>query len=330
MSGPNSNYDPSRPPPWRPKRSRPRSLPPLAAATVVDACRPQGRQALAHLGDKSPLAPRQPRDRRSATERQGRSRQACRQAVGQSTPRLPPARSSSKPTATPASPSRRPSTSPCRPVAGRSMPAPDRVDGQRIATFRRYGLGDRRSPEIEAEWFNFDALGFRCRPSRPPDGDTFYIEPPTADQCCAPIPPGGARCSIACRRMSSCLGPRLPAPTNSTPRTCRPSIRSKDSRGRSHGQPQGHAGSARRRTLRGGHHDPPAAVVLPVHRAERRDGPALLRLPRRRPGLPHLQGDRRWIEWGGCGMVNHKVLRACGVDPERYPGSPSGWASTGR
>ena len=27
-----------------------------------------------------------------------------------------------------------------------------------------------------------------------------------------------------------------------------------------------------------------------------------------------------WIEWGGCGMVNHNVLRACGIDPERYSG----------
>ncbi|MDX6231035.1 MAG: phenylalanyl-tRNA synthetase alpha chain [Frankiales bacterium] len=27
-----------------------------------------------------------------------------------------------------------------------------------------------------------------------------------------------------------------------------------------------------------------------------------------------------WIEWGGCGMVNPKVLVNCGVDPERYTG----------
>ncbi len=27
-----------------------------------------------------------------------------------------------------------------------------------------------------------------------------------------------------------------------------------------------------------------------------------------------------WIEWGGCGMVNPNVLRACGVDPEVYTG----------
>jgi phenylalanyl-tRNA synthetase alpha chain len=27
-----------------------------------------------------------------------------------------------------------------------------------------------------------------------------------------------------------------------------------------------------------------------------------------------------WIEWGGCGMVNPRVLIACGIDPERYSG----------
>ena len=27
-----------------------------------------------------------------------------------------------------------------------------------------------------------------------------------------------------------------------------------------------------------------------------------------------------WIEWGGCGMVNPRVLIACGIDPDRYCG----------
>ncbi|HEX8003578.1 MAG TPA: phenylalanine--tRNA ligase subunit alpha [Mycobacteriales bacterium] len=27
-----------------------------------------------------------------------------------------------------------------------------------------------------------------------------------------------------------------------------------------------------------------------------------------------------WIEWGGCGMVHPNILRACGVDPDRYSG----------
>ncbi|ROP43047.1 phenylalanine--tRNA ligase subunit alpha [Pseudokineococcus lusitanus] len=31
-------------------------------------------------------------------------------------------------------------------------------------------------------------------------------------------------------------------------------------------------------------------------------------------------GATGWIEWGGCGMVNPHVLRAAGVDPERFSG----------
>jgi phenylalanyl-tRNA synthetase alpha chain len=27
-----------------------------------------------------------------------------------------------------------------------------------------------------------------------------------------------------------------------------------------------------------------------------------------------------WIEWGGCGVVNPRVLVACGIDPDRYTG----------
>ncbi|WP_159499511.1 phenylalanine--tRNA ligase subunit alpha [Microbacterium sp. 18062] len=35
---------------------------------------------------------------------------------------------------------------------------------------------------------------------------------------------------------------------------------------------------------------------------------------------PTFTGGARWIEWGGCGMVNPNVLRAAGVDPEEYSG----------
>lgn len=36
--------------------------------------------------------------------------------------------------------------------------------------------------------------------------------------------------------------------------------------------------------------------------------------------FPHKKGGAGWIEWGGCGMVNPNVLRAAGIDPERYSG----------
>jgi phenylalanyl-tRNA synthetase alpha chain len=35
---------------------------------------------------------------------------------------------------------------------------------------------------------------------------------------------------------------------------------------------------------------------------------------------PTFVGGARWIEWGGCGMVNPNVLRAAGIDPDEYQG----------
>jgi phenylalanyl-tRNA synthetase alpha chain len=35
---------------------------------------------------------------------------------------------------------------------------------------------------------------------------------------------------------------------------------------------------------------------------------------------PTAKGGARWIEWGGCGMVHPNVLRAAGVDPEEFQG----------
>jgi phenylalanyl-tRNA synthetase alpha chain len=35
---------------------------------------------------------------------------------------------------------------------------------------------------------------------------------------------------------------------------------------------------------------------------------------------PGAKGGARWVEWGGCGMVNPNVLLAAGIDPEEYSG----------
>lgn len=35
---------------------------------------------------------------------------------------------------------------------------------------------------------------------------------------------------------------------------------------------------------------------------------------------PNAKDGPQWIEWGGCGMVNPNVLRAAGIDPEVYSG----------
>ena len=35
---------------------------------------------------------------------------------------------------------------------------------------------------------------------------------------------------------------------------------------------------------------------------------------------PNAKGGARWIEWGGCGMVDPNVLLAAGIDPDEYQG----------
>ena len=35
---------------------------------------------------------------------------------------------------------------------------------------------------------------------------------------------------------------------------------------------------------------------------------------------PQAKGGPRWIEWGGCGMVHPNVLRSAGIDPEEFSG----------
>ena len=36
--------------------------------------------------------------------------------------------------------------------------------------------------------------------------------------------------------------------------------------------------------------------------------------------FPEHRDGPQWVEWGGCGMVNPRVLRAVGVDPDEYSG----------
>ena len=60
---------------------------------------------------------------------------------------------------------------------------------------------------------------------------------------------------------------------------------------------------------------------FPFTEPSRRGRPALLRLPRAStPTRCRTCRGEGWIEWGGCGVVNPRVLTACGIDTERYTG----------
>ena len=64
-------------------------------------------------------------------------------------------------------------------------------------------------------------------------------------------------------------------------------------------------------------------VVLPVHRAVSAEVDLVCFVCRgaSADGEPcRTCKSEGWIEWGGCGVVNPRVLIACGIDPERYTG----------
>jgi tRNA-binding EMAP/Myf-like protein len=180
-------------------------------------------------------------------------------------------------------------------------------------------------PEIEAEWLNFDALNLG--PDHPARSmqDTFFLDPPEthlllrthtsrcrrepADPTAAGVRTG-ARSRVPHRRARRDPLAGVP-PGRGTRRG--PGITMAHLKGT-----LDHFAGRCSATVS----TPGSAVVLPLHRAERRGGPALLRLPGTatcRGQLPHLQG-RGLDRVGGCGVVNPRVLVACGVDPDEFTG----------
>ena len=94
-------------------------------------------------------------------------------------------------------------------------------------------------------------------------------------------------------------------------------------RGHHDGPPQGHPRPLRRSRCSAtgiAHAVPP--VVLPVHRAvaprSTWSASSAAALRRRRSSTCRTCKGEGWIEWGGCGVVNPRVLTACGIDSERY------------
>ena len=172
-------------------------------------------------------------------------------------------------------------------------------------------------PELESEWFNFDALNFDAdHPARADAGHVLRRPARRAPRAAHAHEPRCrcARCSSASCR-STCSRPAAStAPTSSTRRTC-PCSRS------SRASPSTRA--SRWRTCKGTL-DHFAKVDLRRRGARSACARTTSPSPSRRAELdfwhPTFKGGARWIEWGGCGMVNPNVLRAAGIDPEVYSG----------
>jgi len=170
-------------------------------------------------------------------------------------------------------------------------------------------------PEVESEWFNFDALNSDAdHPSRSM-ADTFYIEPAESHLV--------LRSQTSPVQVRSLLDRPLPLYVVSPGRVFR-----KDELDATH-TPVFHQieGIAIDEGLTMAHL---RGTLEHLARAMFGEG-AQIRLrpnyfPFTEPSAemdvwqPDAKGGARWVEWGGCGMVNPNVLRAAGIDPEKYQG----------
>jgi len=170
-------------------------------------------------------------------------------------------------------------------------------------------------PELEHAWFNFDALNID--PDHPARGeqDTFYIEP--ADRHLV------LRSQTSNVQIRSLLDRPLPLYVVAPGKVFR-----KDELDATH-TPVFHQieGIAIDKGLTMAHL---RGTLEHLARAMFGEG-AQIRLrpnyfPFTEPSAemdvwqPNAKGGARWVEWGGCGMVNPNVLRSAGVDPTEYQG----------
>ena len=149
-------------------------------------------------------------------------------------------------------------------------------------------------PEIETDYYNFTALNTPADHPARSLHDTFYIDEGGTGRraCCAPQTSPRRRCAshggAGAARLRHLSRQDLPArPRRHAHADVPPGRGPGRRRGHHHGRPQGHAASLRARVLRRRPRDPPAAALLPLHRAERRGRRALPAVRRR--GLPLVQ-----------------------------------------
>ncbi len=170
-------------------------------------------------------------------------------------------------------------------------------------------------PEVESEWFNFDALNF------PPDHparemqDTFFVEPADSHVVLRThTSPVQVRAMLERELPLYVLCPGRVYRTDELDATHTPvfhqfegiavdkSLTMADLRGTLEHFARQMFGEEAKIRLRTNYFPftEPSAELDVWH--------------------PGAKGGPRWIEWGGCGMINPNVLRAAGIDPAEYQG----------
>ena len=172
-------------------------------------------------------------------------------------------------------------------------------------------------PEVESEWFNFDALNFGPdHPARQMQ-DTFFLagsERPQHLVLRTHTSPVQARALLERDLPVYVACPGRVFRTDELDATHTPVFHQVEGLAVDRGLTMAH--------LRGVLDHFARAMFGPAARTRLRPSYFPFTEPSAEMDLwfPHKKGGPGWIEWGGCGMVNPNVLRACGVDPDEYAG----------
>ncbi|MFC0108074.1 phenylalanine--tRNA ligase subunit alpha [Kibdelosporangium aridum] len=170
-------------------------------------------------------------------------------------------------------------------------------------------------PEVEAEWFNFDALNFLPDHPARTMSDTFYIAP--ADSGLV------LRTHTSPVQVRSLLDRELPVYVVCPGRTYRtdeidathlPVFNQIEGLAVDKGITMAH--------LKGTLDHFARAMFGPESKTRFRPNFFPFTEPSAEVDVwfPEKKGGAGWVEWGGCGMVDPNVLRACGVDTDVYSG----------
>ena len=207
--------------------------------------------------------------------------------------------------------------------------------------FIAMGYEVAEGPEVEAEWFNFDALNIPPEHPAREMQDTLFVAPPESGG--VPGGAGGQRSGMVLRthtspvQIRSLLSRPLPLYVVSPGRTYRneasdathlaafyqieglavdEGLTMADLRGAIQSFVDALFGTGLRTRLRPDYFpftEPSADVSMECHACR---GASV------KAGADPCRTCRSsgWIEIAGCGMVNPRVLVACGIDPDRYSG----------
>ncbi len=331
MSGPNKNYDPVEVTPLHAdevEQMRDEALAAIAKAADLDELRDV---RLAHAGDRSPLglANREigalpPQARKDAGMRLGGARRAVNEALATRQQELEKDRDE-------------------RILIDEAVDVTLPWDGEpqgarhplttlqeRIAdVFVSMGWEVFNGPEVEAEWLNFDALNIAPDHPARTTMDTFFIDPPEAGLVLRThTSPGQARTMLGKQPPIYVVCPGRTYRTDELDATHTPVFHQVEGLVVDEGITMAHlkgtldhfaqamfgAGlTTRLRPYYFPFTEPSAELDLQcfVCRGESVGNPD-------RPC--RTCSSEGWIEWGGCGVVNPRVLISCGIDPERYSG----------